>query len=320
MTAPDFRTPFCERIGVDLPVVLAGMGGVSWPKLVAAVSNAGGLGVYGAAGLEPAQIREHIQEIKSLTSKPWALDLLVPMAGVFDAQLDVMMDEGCPIFLSALGLPVELLPQLRRAGMKVGAMIGAPRHARKVVAAGVDFIVAQGTDAGGHTGNIGTWSLIPQVVAVAGDTPVLAAGGIAHGSQLVAALAMGAQGVVLGTRFIASDEARAAESWKQRIVAAEASDTTLTRCYSGKQMRGFRNRYTDSWVGREADILPFPQQMEVSRQAGVLDLLGTSDDPDRGCLPTGQSCGGVHDIRPAGSIVRDFLAEARAALARLPGR
>ena len=320
MTTSQFRTPFCERIGIDLPIVLAGMGGVSWPRLVAAVSNAGGLGVYGAAGLEPAQIREHIQEIKSLTDKPWALDLLVPMAGVFDAQLDVMMDEGCPIFLSALGLPVELMPQLRQAGMKVGAMIGAPRHARKVVAAGVDFIVAQGTDAGGHTGNIGTWSLIPQVVAVAGDTPVLAAGGIAHGSQLVAALAMGAQGVVLGTRFIASDEARAVDSWKRRIVSAEASDTTLTRCYSGKQMRGFRNSYTDSWVGREADILPFPQQMEVSRQAGVLDLLGTSDDPDRGCLPTGQSCGGVYDIKPAGAIVRDFLAEAGAALERLPVR
>ncbi|MDD3651374.1 nitronate monooxygenase [Immundisolibacter sp.] len=311
------KTPFCERLGIELPVVLAGMGGVSWPKLVAAVSNAGGLGVYGAAGLEPEQIRAHIREIKSLTDKPWALDLLVPMPGVFDAQIDVMLEEGCPIFLSALGVPTELLPRLRDAGMKIGAMVGAPKHAKKVAAAGVDFMVAQGTDAGGHTGNIGTFSLIPQVVAVAGDTPVLAAGGIAHGSQLVAALAMGAQGVVMGTRFIASDEAHALDSWKQRIVAAEASDTTLTRCYSGKQMRGFRNQYTDSWVGREAEILPFPQQMEVSLREGVLDMFGTSDDPDRGCLPTGQSCGGVHDVRPAAAIVRDFMAEAEAALRKL---
>lgn len=318
MTQDTLRTPFCEQLGIDLPVVLAGMGGVSWPKLVAAVSNAGGLGVYGAAGLEPAQIREHIQEIKALTSRPWALDLLVPMPGVFDAQIQVMLDEGCPIFLSALGLPLELLPQLRAAGMQVGAMVGAPRHARKVVAAGVDFIVAQGTDAGGHTGNIGTFSLLPQVVAVAENTPVLAAGGIAHGSQLLAALAMGAQGVVLGTRFIASTEAHALESWKQRIVSAGATDTTLTRCYSGKQMRGLRNSYTDSWLGREAEILPFPQQMEVSLREGVLDLLGTSDDPDRGCLPTGQSCGGVHSIKPAATIVADLMDEARLALARLP--
>ncbi|MFZ5493137.1 MAG: NAD(P)H-dependent flavin oxidoreductase [Pseudomonadota bacterium] len=314
------RTPLCDTLGIELPIVLAGMGGVSWPRLVAAVSNAGGLGVYGAAGLEPAQIREHIREIKSLTDRPWALDLLVPIPGVFDAQIDVMLEEGCPIFLSALGVPTELLPRLRAAGMKIGAMVGAPRHAKKVAAAGVDFMVAQGTDAGGHTGNIGTFSLLPQVVAAAGGTPVLAAGGISHGSQLVAALAMGAQGVVMGTRFIASDEAHALDSWKQRIVAAEATDTTLTRCYSGKQMRGFRNRYTDSWIGREADILPFPQQMEVSMREGVLDMFGTSEDPDRGCLPTGQSCGGVHDIKPAAAVMADFLAEAQAALSRLPGR
>jgi enoyl-[acyl-carrier protein] reductase II len=135
---------------------------------------------------------------------------------------------------------------------------------------------------------------------------------------LVAALAMGAQGVVMGTRFIASDEAHALDSWKQRIVAAAATDTTLTRCYSGKQMRGFRNHYTDSWIGREADILPFPQQMEVSLREGVLDMFGTSEDPDRGCLPTGQSCGGVHDIKPAAAVMADFLAEAQTALARLP--
>lgn len=312
------RTPLCDTLGIELPIVLAGMGGVSWPRLVAAVSNAGGLGVYGAAGLEPTQIREHIREIKSLTDRPWALDLLVPIPGVFDAQIDVMLEEGCPIFLSALGVPTELLPRLRAAGMKIGAMVGAPRHARKVAAAGVDFMVAQGTDAGGHTGNIGTFSLLPQVVAAAGGTPVLAAGGISHGSQLVAALAMGAQGVVMGTRFIASDEAHALDSWKQRIVAAEATDTTLTRCYSGKQMRGFRNHYTDSWIGREADILPFPQQMEVSLREGVLDMFGTSEDPDRGCLPTGQSCGGVHDIKPAAAVMADFLAEAQTALARLP--
>ncbi|HCZ49650.1 MAG TPA: nitronate monooxygenase, partial [Gammaproteobacteria bacterium] len=159
------KTPLCDTLGIELPIVLAGMGGVSWPRLVAAVSNAGGLGVYGAAGLEPAQIREHIRQIKSLTDKPWALDLLVPMPGVFDAQIDVMLEEGCPIFLSALGVPTQLLPRLRAAGMKVGAMIGAPKHARKVAAAGVDFMVAQGTDAGGHTGNIGTFSLLPQVVA-----------------------------------------------------------------------------------------------------------------------------------------------------------
>lgn len=319
MSSYDYlRTPFCELVGVKLPIVLAGMGGVSWPKLVAAVSNAGGLGVYGAAGLEPDQIRDHIREIKSLTDKPWALDLLVPIPGIFDAQIDVMMQEGVPIFLSALGVPVELMPRLRDAGMIVGAMVGAPRHAEKAIAAGADFLVAQGTDAGGHTGNIGTMSLIPQVVDVSGDTPVLAAGGLGTGRHLVAALALGAQAAVMGTRFIASQEAHALDSWKQKIVAAGSADTTLTRCYSGKQMRAFKNSYTESWVGRENEIRTFPEQMDVSMEAGVLDLFGTSDDPDRGCLPTGQTCGVVHDVKPVAEIVDDVLAEADAVLNRLP--
>ncbi|MGB0239161.1 MAG: NAD(P)H-dependent flavin oxidoreductase [Cycloclasticus sp.] len=311
-------TPFCEQVGVELPIVLAGMGGVSWPELVAAVSNAGGLGVYGAAGLEPDEIREGIRQIKQLTDKPWALDLLVPIPGMFDAQIDVMFEEGAPIFLSALGIPGWIIPRCKEAGMLIGAMVGAPRHAQKAREAGIDFVVAQGTDAGGHTGNIGTMSLIPQVVRAAGEMPVLAAGGISTGSALVAAMAMGAQGVVVGTRFIASEEAHAAQSWKQKIIDSGASDTTLTKCYTGKQIRTLRNQYTDSWVGRETEIKPFPEQMEVSRAADVLDLLGTSDDPDRGCLPTGQGCGLVDQVKPAGVIVDEIIAEATEVLAALP--
>ena len=319
MAAYDYiRTPFCEQVGIDVPIVLAGMGGVSWPELVAAVSNAGGLGVYGAAGLEPEEIREGIRQIKSLTDNPWALDLLVPIPGMFDAQIDVMFEEGAPIFLSALGIPGWIMPRARDAGMLVGAMVGAPRHAEKAREAGIDFVVAQGTDAGGHTGNIGTMTLVPQVVAAAEEMPVLAAGGISNGAGMAAALALGAQAVVVGTRFIASEEAHAAESWKRKIIESGSNDTTLTRCYTGKQIRTLRNQYTDSWVGRERDILPFPDQMEVSREADVLDLLGTSDDPDRGCLPTGQGCGMVDAVKPAAQIIEDMLAEASDILGRLP--
>ena len=202
--------------------------------------------------------------------------------------------------------------------MLIGAMVGAPRHAEKALEAGIDFVVAQGTDAGGHTGNIGTMSLIPQVVRAAGEMPVLAAGGISSGAGLVASMAMGAQGVVVGTRFIASSEAHAATSWKQRIIDSGASDTILTKCYTGKQIRTLRNQYTDSWLGREGEIKPFPDQMEVSREADVLDLLGTSDDPDRGCLPTGQACGLVDDVKPAAEIMADMVAEATEILGNLP--
>ena len=312
-------TPFCQMVGIDYPVVLAGMGGVSWPELVAAVSNAGGLGIYGAAGLEPDEIRAGIRTIKSLTDKPWALDLLVPLPGVFDDQIDVMFEEQVPIFLSALGIPDWIIPRAKQAGMLVGAMVGAPRHAEKARLAGIDFVVAQGTEAGGHTGNIGLMTLLPQVVAAAGEMPVLAAGGIATGAGLAAAMALGAQAAVVGTRFIASDEAHAAGSWKQRILESGANDTTLTRCYTGKQIRTLRNQYTQSWIGREDQILAFPAQMDVSREADVLDLLGTSDDPDRGCLPTGQGCGLIDEIKPAATIVAEMVDEAKAALAKLSG-
>ncbi len=312
------RTPFCEMVGIEVPIVLAGMGGVSWPDIVAAVSNAGGLGVYGAAGLSPKQIREHIREIKDKTDKPWALDLLVPIPGLFDEQLEVMFDEGVPIFLSALGVPAGVMEPARQAGMIVGSMVGAVRHAEKVLAADVDFVVAQGTDAGGHTGNIGTMSLVPQVVRTCGDTPVLAAGGMGTGGSLVAALALGAQAAVMGTRFIASKEAHAQETWKHKIIEARANDTTLTKCYTGKQLRTLNNSYVQSWVGREDEIQPFPAQAMVSTQAGVMDFYGVTEDTDRGCLPTGQVCGIIDEIKSAAEIIEDVIAEALDVLGRLP--
>lgn len=316
--AETLRTPFCELVGIDVPIVLAGMGGVAWPDIVAAVSNAGGLGVYGAAGLGPKQIREHIREIKDKTDKPWAMDLLVPVPGIFDEQLDVMFEEGVPIFLSALGVPEGVVPRAREANMLVGSMVGAVRHAQKVMAAGVDFVVAQGTDAGGHTGNIGTMSLVPQVVRACGDTPVLAAGGMGTGGSLVAALSLGAQGAVMGTRFIASTEAHAMDTWKHKIVEAQATDTTTTKCFTGKQLRALNNDYIQSWVGREDEIKPFPEQAIYSTQAGVMDFYGLSDDADRGCLPTGQVCGIIDDVKPAAEIIDDVLREALEVLARLP--
>lgn len=312
------RTPFCEMVGIEVPIVLAGMGGVSWPELVAAVSNAGGLGVYGAAGLGPTQIREHIRQIKDMTDKPWAMDLLVPVPGIFDAQLEVMFDEGVPIFLSALGVPQGVMEPARQAGMIVGSMVGAVRHANKVMAADVDFVVAQGTDAGGHTGNIGTMSLVPQVVRACGDTPVLAAGGMGSGGALVAALALGAQAAVMGTRFIASKEAHALDTWKHKIVEAQATDTVVTKCYTGKQLRALNNEYVQSWVGREDEIKPFPEQAVISTQAGVMDFYGVTGDADRGCLPTGQVCGMIDDIKTVAEIIDDVITEAIEILGRLP--
>jgi len=200
------------------------------------------------------------------------------------------------------------------------SLCGKVSHAVNAARAGCDVVVAQGTEAGGHTGQIAGLALIPQVVDAV-DVPVLAAGGLVDGRGLAAALALGAQGVWMGTRFIASHEARAAEPYKKRIAEARAEDTTITRCYSGKPMRVLRNPYVAGWEEHADEILPFPEQMRVSAQSGVLGMaMGQGElDPDRACMPTGQGCGGIRDIASCAEIVARVVREARETIERLGG-
>src|SRR5574341_712347 len=202
------RTDICDRLGIEYPVVLAGMGGVSLHRLVAAVSNAGGLGVIGAATLDAEGLRREIRQTRALTDKPFAVDLLAPIPDMIRPHMQVVFDEGVKIFVAGLAVPGDFITAMHEHGMTVIVMIGKVRHAIKSEQAGADIVAAQGTEAGGHTGEIGGLALVPQVVDAV-KIPVLAAGGIADGRGLVAALALGAQGVVVGTRFIATTEAQA---------------------------------------------------------------------------------------------------------------
>jgi enoyl-[acyl-carrier protein] reductase II len=193
------------------------------------------------------------------------------------------------------------------------------RHAVAAEAAGCDVVVAQGTEAGGHTGQVAGMALIPQIVDSV-SIPVLAAGSIVDGRGLAAALAFGAQGVWMGTRFIASHEARAAERYKKRIAEIRDEDTVVSRCYSGKPMRVIRNEYVEGWERRPAEILPFPAQMAVSRRNDVLAALRGPDarlDPDRDCMPCGQGAGAIREILSAREIVERTVAEARQVIARI---
>jgi enoyl-[acyl-carrier protein] reductase II len=197
------------------------------------------------------------------------------------------------------------------------AICGKLSHALHAEAAGCDAVVAQGTEAGGHTGAVAGLALVPQIVDAV-RIPVLAAGSIVDGRGLAAALALGAQGVWMGTRFIASDEARASLHFKQRIIAAEGADTVVTRCYSGKPMRVIRNAYVEEWERRGSEIQPFPQQLIASGKAGVMSYMrDEGTDPARTCLPAGQGIGGIHEILPARAIVERVLAEAADTIARL---
>jgi enoyl-[acyl-carrier protein] reductase II len=200
--------------------------------------------------------------------------------------------------------------------MTVMVMCGKVRHAQKSEEAGADIVAAQGTEAGGHTGEVGGMALIPQTVDAV-SIPVIAAGGLADGRGLVAALALGAQGAIFGTRFIASPEAQAAPGYRDAIVRATEADTVRTRAYTGKPARAIRNTYTDEWEQKADQIQPFPMQAAVSIQNRVMDYMGVGDtfDATRTFLPAGQSAGLVREIKPAGQILRDIIEEAQEVIA-----
>ena len=311
------RTPICDLLGVEHPILLAGMGGVSYAEVAAAVSNAGGFGSLGMAGCPPHFIREQMRKVKNLTNKPFGVDLLAAQPETLTASVDIIIEEGAKAFIAGLGVPVSILDKLKAAGIVVMCMAGNVRHAVKAAEAGCDVVIAQGTEGGGHTGSVASVALWPQCVDAV-DIPVVAAGGLFDGRGLAAALAFGCQGVWMGTRFIASEEAHAGQPYKDAIVGMSESDTVISRAFTGKTLRALANATTKEWEGKE--IKPFPLQALESAAANRLGpIAGVVDnvDPATMCLAAGQGGGGIEEILPAAEIVRRTLAEAEAVLGRL---
>ncbi|MBB3891289.1 enoyl-[acyl-carrier protein] reductase II [Phenylobacterium haematophilum] len=312
------HTPLCDLLGVKHPIMLAGMGGVSYAELVAAVSNAGGYGVLGMAGRTPEFIRDEMRKVKSLTDKPFGVDLLAASPESLTASVEIIIEEGASSFVAGLGVPMPIMEKLKKAGLKVMVVCGAVKHAVKAEQAGCDAVICQGGEGGGHTGLVGTMPLVAQAVEAV-KIPVVAAGGLYDGRGLAAALTLGATGVWMGTRFIASQEAHAGELYRQAILEAADEDTIRTRSYSGKPMRVKKNPYVEEWETRPQDIQPFPMQAMLSTREGVMGGIGGQIeglDPDRSCFAMGQSAGGVHEVLPAATIVANLIKEAEAAIDR----
>lgn len=313
------RTPLCDLLGIRYPIMLAGMGGVAYAELAAAVSEAGGFGTLGMAGLGPERIRDEMRKVRDLTDKPFGVDLLAAVPASLEASVDIIIEEGASAFISGLGVPGPILGRLKAAGLKVMNVCGTVRHAVSGAEAGLDAVIAQGTEAGGHTGKVAGMALIPQIVDAV-DIPVIAAGAIIDGRGLAAALALGAQGVWMGTRFIASKEAHAGELYKQVILDADETDTIVTRCYSGKPMRVFRNTYVAEWETRPQDIKPFPAQAMLSHQSRVMGGIGGQIEGlerDKSCFAMGQGAGGIKDVPSCREIVERVMAEAEAVIGRV---
>jgi enoyl-[acyl-carrier protein] reductase II len=314
------HTRLTDMLGIEHPVMLAGMGGVSYHRLVAAVSEAGGIGTLGAAAMSSSQMEAEIRDVRALTDKPFGVDLLaaLPQRMIEDAKK--VVEGGASLFVAGLGVPRDVIAVLHDGNVLVASMCGKVRHAVAAVEAGCDFVIAQGTEAGGHTGTVATMPLVPQIVDAVGDrTPVVAAGGIFDGRGLAAALTLGADGVWLGTRFIATPEARAVDGYKDALLAAHEDDTVISRGFTGKTLRAIRNDWTNYIEEHPGELRPFPEQMARAVAANALHLGGDDETPvdrKKECYPSGQGVGAIDALVPAGELVHRIVDEAEHALAR----
>lgn len=316
------KTRLTTLLAIDHPVMLAGMGGVAYSNLVAAVSNAGGYGCLGASTMSSEVLAGEIAAVKAMTSKPFGVDLLTAFPDSLTKNVELLIEGGASTFVAGLGVPANVIELCHQHGVLVVSMCGRVEHAKRARDAGCDLVVAQGTEAGGHTGLVATMPLVPLIVdAVGADIPVVAAGGIFDGRGLAAALALGADGVWVGTRFIATPEARALPGFRESILATAEDGTTISRAFSGKTMRVLKNDTTARYESDPTLLRPFPEQLMQSFRDGTFHLGGDehtpSVDPQREGYPAGQAVGGITTLQSAGDIVRSMVAEAEAILSRL---
>ena len=322
-------TAFTKLVGITAPIQLAAMPGVTTPELVAAVSNAGGLGALGCHYLSPERIRAATAAIRERTNKAFALNFLI--FDMNDDSFAAALAQRPPAIAFAWPRPDQdlkaFIDRAHEAGCKVTFMVSGVPEAVRAAHAGADVIVAQGTEGGGHVGWQATMALVPMVVDAVAPIPVLAAGGIADGRGLAAALALGADGVLLGTRFLASEESTLHANFKQAILDSDGHDTLLSEIpdiaaglvWPGAMSRSRRNRFIERWAGREWAL----RQQRAEALADV-QAARKSGDTNEAPLSMGQDAGLIHDILPAGEIVRRIAREAEQILAeklpRLVGR
>jgi nitronate monooxygenase len=245
------RTPLCQRVGIEYPILSVGMGGgMAGPELAAAVSNAGGCGVLGMSGLPAPYIRQQIKKLRTLTNKPFGVNIILPL--LQEGQIEACLDEKVPILVLFWGDAKPYVEAAHRRGTQVFIQVGSVEEAKAAANAGVDAIIAQGVEAGGHVKSTTSLStIVPAVVEAVKPIPVIAAGGIANGRGVVAALSLGAQAVSMGTRFLCSEETQVIRAYKERVVQSKAEDTVYTLLFDigwpDAAHRVLRNKALDEW-------------------------------------------------------------------------
>lgn len=352
---PALHTPLCELAGVRYPIVQTGMGWVAGARLVSATANAGGLGILASATMDLAELRTAIASVKARTSAPFGVNLRADSADVHD-RIGLMIDEGVRVASFAQAPKPALIARLKDAGLVVIPSIGAKRHAEKVIEWGVDAVLVQGGEGGGHTGSVPTTLLLPQVVdAVQGRIPVIAAGGFFDGRGLVAALAYGAAGIAMGTRFLLTSDSAVPQAVKDVYLGKGVTDTVVSKQVDGVPHRVLNTPLVEELESGRGRVLALPRavlnavrfrkltglglgemyregmamrsalglsmaQMVMAANSPMLTKASLVDGKvESGIMPTGQAVGVIDDLPTCAELIERIMAEADAVLTRLGG-
>ena len=307
-----FKTEICNLLESEYPIIQGGMAWTSTAELAAAVSEAGGVGIIGSGSMPADVLQTEIDKAKKLTNKNFGVNLMLMHPNIDDI-VEVVKAEKISFVTTGAGNPGKYIEELQELGIKVIPVVPSVALAQRVERQGAEALIVEGNEAGGHIGELTTMVLVPQV-SQAVKIPVIAAGGIASGSAVIAALALGAKGVQIGTRFICASECTVHENVKQRLIKARDRDTVVTGRSTGHPVRVIRNKLTNELDKIEKDSVP--EELE-ERAAGTLKMAMQGGDVEWGSLMSGQVAGLVKEVKPAADIIKELIDEAKLTIKRL---
>lgn len=300
------KTRITDILGTEAPVIQGGMAWVAEWNLAAAVSQAGGLGIIGAASAPPEIVREQIRKVKELTDKPFGVNIMMLNPNAPEVA-KIVIEEKVPVVTTGAGSPAKFMADWKAAGVKVIPVVASVAMAVMMERGGADAVVAEGSEAGGHIGSTSTMSLVPQVVDAV-KIPVIAAGGIADGRGMAAAFMLGAEGIQMGTRFVAAEESIVHENFKKKLCKASDIDSVVTGATTGHPIRVLRNKMTKEYIKLEQEGAPFEELEKLT--LGSLRKAVIDGDIDNGSLMSGQIAGMIKDVKTCKEIISSIVSDA----------
>ena len=297
------KNVICKLLNIQYPIFQGGMAWIGTAELASAVSNAGGLGIIGAGHMPPDILRAEIQKAKSWTNKPFGVNIML-MSPFVKEVMQVVVDEKVPVVTTGAGNPGEYIPALKAIGTKIIPVVASVALAKRLARTGVDAVIAEGTESGGHIGDITTMALVPQIVDAV-DIPVIAAGGIGDSRGLAAAFALGAQGVQIGSRFVLSKECIAHDNYKNSVLKAKDRATVVTGRSTGHPVRVIGNKLTREYLELEKTGVSVDELEKLG--AGKLHLATHKGDVDNGSVMIGQISGLLHEMKSVDEIIQDLV-------------